>query len=54
MDIFFTIGGVALLMVSALLLYTSNKLPDGRRTSGYLAGSLCAIIGIIALILGFR
>lgn len=51
MDIFFAIGGVALLIVAALLLYTSNKLPEGRKTSGYLAGSFCAIIGIIALIL---
>jgi hypothetical protein len=54
MDIFFTLGGLALLIVAALLLYTSNKLPEGRKTSGYLAASFCAIIGILALFLAFR
>lgn len=54
MDIFFTIGGVALLTVSVLLLYTSHKLPEGRKTSGYMTSIFCALIGLIALFLAFR
>ncbi|MDP1552724.1 MAG: hypothetical protein Q8M06_06900 [Methanobacteriaceae archaeon] len=54
MDMFFAVGGAALIILSALLLYTTRKIPENRRNTGYLAGLFCLIIGFIALFIGFR
>ena len=51
MRIFYLGGAIVLLLLVPLLLYSTNKLTKGNRTSTYLTALSCFVVGIATLYL---
>ena len=51
MRIFYLGGAIVLLLLVPLLLYSTNKLTKGNKTSTYLTALLCFVVGIATLYL---
>jgi hypothetical protein len=52
MRIFYVAGGIVLLILVPLLLYSTTKLAEGTKTSTYITALLCFLVGLGTLYLG--
>ena len=52
MRIFYVAGGILLLILVPLLLYSTTKLAEGNKTSTYITALLCLLVGLGTLYIG--
>lgn len=52
MRIFYIAGGIILLLLVPLLLFSTTKLAEGNKASTYITALLCFFVGIGTLYIG--